>query len=301
MTTVYRGRFAPTPSGPLHFGSLMTALASYLDARQAGGVWLLRIDDLDGPRCVPGAAGIIQEQLRQHGLNWDETPYYQSQQQGAYEAALDTLRAQGLLYACRCTRRILRQTALPGPDAPVYPGTCRDAAVSEQPAALRLRLAEHVEEMSDRWQGPVSRDLQTQVGDFVVRRVDGQIAYQLACAIDEGQQRISHVVRGADLLSSSFAQRTVARCLELHTPDYGHLPVLVDAAGKKLSKQHHAPPIDGNRAAENLRVVLRHLGQATPPAGASVGRIIESAISLWNPAAVPGGPDIKAQQSPVST
>ena len=297
MNTGYRGRFAPTPSGPLHFGSLLTALASYLDARQAGGVWLLRIDDLDAPRCVPGATETILEQLQQHGLLWDETPYYQSEQQRTYESALDSLRTRGLLYACRCTRRILRQTALPGPDAPVYPGTCRDAQVGDEPSALRLRLAEHVEEMNDRWQGLVRRDLQTQVGDFVVRRVDGQIAYQLACAIDESQQRISHVVRGADLLSSSFAQRTVARSLNLETPEYGHLPVLVDANGKKLSKQHHAPPIDGARAAENLRRVLRHLGQAQPPPGASVNRIIESAISLWNPAAVPRKAEIKVQQS----
>ena len=297
MTTGYRGRFAPTPSGPLHFGSLLTALASYLDARQANGVWLLRIDDLDGPRCVPGASETILEQLQQHGLIWDETPYFQSQQLAAYESALDALRTRGLLYRCRCTRRILRQTALPGPDAPVYPGSCRDAQVSDEPSALRLRLAEHVEELNDRWQGLVRRDLQTQVGDFVVRRVDGQIAYQLACAIDESRQGISHVVRGADLLSSSFAQRTVARSLNLETPEYGHLPVVVDASGKKLSKQHHAPPIDGAQAAENLRQVLRQLGQAQPPAGSRVNRIIESAISHWNPSAVPNGAEIRVQQS----
>lgn len=297
MTTGYRGRFAPTPSGPLHFGSLLTALASYLDARQANGVWLLRIDDLDGPRCVPGASETILEQLQQHGLIWDETPYFQSQQLAAYESALDALRTRGLLYRCRCTRRILRQTALPGPDAPVYPGSCRDAQVSDEPSALRLRLAEHVEELNDRWQGLVRRDLQTQVGDFVVRRVDGQIAYQLACAIDESRQGISHVVRGADLLSSSFAQRTVARSLNLETPEYGHLPVVVDASGKKLSKQHHAPPIDGAQAAENLRQVLRQLGQAQPPAGSSVNRIIEFAISHWNPFAVPNGAEIRVQQS----
>lgn len=297
MTTGYRGRFAPTPSGPLHFGSLLTALASYLDARQANGVWLLRIDDLDGPRCVPGASDTILEQLQQHGLIWDETPYFQSQQLAAYESALDALRTRGLLYRCRCTRRILRQTALPGPDAPVYPGSCRDAQVSDEPSALRLRLAEHVEELNDRWQGLVRRDLQTQVGDFVVRRVDGQIAYQLACAIDESRQGISHVVRGADLLSSSFAQRTVARSLNLETPEYGHLPVVVDASGKKLSKQHHAPPIDGAQAAENLRQVLRQLGQAQPPAGSSVNRIIDFAISHWNPSAVPNGAEIRVQQS----
>lgn len=300
MSSSYRGRFAPTPSGPLHFGSLLTALASYLDARQAGGVWLLRIDDLDGPRCVPGATETILEQLQQHGLIWDEAPYYQSQHQHAYESALNALGSRGLLYRCRCTRRILRQTALPGPDAPVYPGTCRHAEVTDQTAALRLRLSDRVEELTDRWQGRVRRDLQTQVGDFVVRRVDGQIAYQLACAIDEEQQRITHVVRGADLLSSTFAQRTVARSLNLSTPVYGHLPVLVDAAGKKLSKQHHAPAIDNTKAAENLRVALQQLGQDTPPASAGVHRIIESAISHWNPAAVPSGPDIRVQQSPGS-
>lgn len=298
MSATYRGRFAPTPSGPLHFGSLLTALASYLDARQAQGKWLLRIDDLDGPRCVEGAEQAILAQLQQHGMVWDEPPYYQSEQAKAYQTALKKLHDDQHLYACRCTRRLLRQTGLPGPDAPVYPGSCREARWPEVGSALRLRLPVSTEQIEDRWQGSVSRDLQTEVGDFIVRRVDELIAYQLACAVDEDQQGITHVVRGADLLSSTFAQRAVARALGLTSPQYGHLPVVLGPDGKKLSKQHHAPPIDPTYAADNLKNALVALGQPRlPGSGHSVAHILEHAVAVWNPAAIPAGTSITVQQS----
>lgn len=289
MTEVYRGRFAPTPSGPLHMGSLLAALASFLAARQAGGRWLLRIDDLDGPRCEAGADQLILQQLQSHGLQWDEAPRYQSRCLGQYQRALDQLARDRHLYRCRCTRRLLRDTALAGPDGPVYPGTCRELQLQDPERALRVRLPDASRQLDDAWQGQVCRDLQAEVGDFIVQRVDGQIAYQLACAVDEDAQQISEVVRGIDLLSSSFAQREIARLLGLSIPDYGHIPVLVGTDGKKLSKQHHAPAIRSELAAENLRQALALMRQPAPPEGLRTAQqIIEHAVAHWRPDALSG-------------
>lgn len=280
----YRGRFAPTPSGPLHLGSLLTALASWLDARHHGGRWLLRIDDLDRARCPPGTDSVILRQLEAHGLHWDESPRYQTDHVAEYRDALHTLQRQDLLYACTCSRAQLKQSAVAGPDGPVYPGTCRAAPAAAR-ASLRARLPDRELCFDDAWQGRQCRHLTTEVGDFVVRRADGAIAYQLACAVDEHAQRITDVVRGADLLGSTFCQRWVQQALGLTAPRYAHLPVVADAQGRKLSKQNHAPAVDSRDAASNLRRCVRLLNQREVD-GALPGEILAGALARWDAARV---------------
>jgi glutamyl-Q tRNA(Asp) synthetase len=285
--TKYRGRFAPTPSGPLHLGSLLTAVASFLQARHAGGAWLLRIDDLDRARCPAGMADRIRRQLEAHALHWDASPRFQSGHVAEYRQALETLRQRALLYPCACTRAALRTASRAGPDGPVYAGTCRERA---QPrGALRLRVGGGTVCVDDGWQGRRCRDLASEVGDVAVRRADGLIAYQLACAIDEQAQGITEVVRGVDLLGSTFQQRCIQSALGLAPPGYGHLPVLVDARGRKLSKQNHAAPVEPGEAGPNLYACLALLDQAPP---AELRRehpleIVRWAVAHWDAARVP--------------
>lgn len=292
-STTYRGRFAPTPSGPLHLGSLLAALAGWLQARAAGGAWLLRIDDLDLERSRGGHADTIQRQLEDHGLHWDESPRLQSRHVAEYEAAYERLRGAAPLYPCGCTRARLAQDSLPGIDGPVYAGTCRDQPPHNAGPrnACRLRVDAGTLELSDAWQGPLRRDLQRDIGDFVVRRADGQIGYQLACVVDEAAQGISEVVRGADLIGSSLRQVLLQRLLGLPAPDYRHLPVLVGADGRKLSKQNHAQPIDAASAGNNLHYCLQLLGQAPPPMlrGAMSAEILRWAQQNWNAQQLPTG------------
>ena len=289
----YRGRFAPTPSGPLHLGSLLTALASYLQARAQAGVWLLRIDDLDRPRCVPGADAIICRQLEAHGLHWDESPRYQSRHLAEYENAMAALVDSGAVYACHCTRSQLSQRLGHGPGRAVYDGYCRAAQkfATAATASHSLRLAVEPIELtfSDGWQGPQHRRLDIEIGDFVLRRADGVVGYQLACVVDEEAQRITEVVRGIDLLDSSMQQMYLQQTLRLRRPDYRHLLVLHDANGNKLSKQNHAAPIDVARAGDNLLRCLHWLNQH-PPAelfGADVATILQWAIPHWESQLVP--------------
>lgn len=294
----YRGRFAPTPSGPLHLGSLLTALASYLQSKAAGGTWLLRIDDLDTPRIMPGAEAAILRQLEGHGLLWDESPRRQSEHLEAYAAALETLATRDLLFDCSCTRAVLAASSLPGPDGSVYAGACRSGRISGAPMsrhALRLRVPIETLRLDDGWQGPTQRDLGADVGDFVVRRADGQYAYQLACAVDEAAQAITEVVRGADLLGSTFRQLVVMRSLGIRPPAYRHLPVLVDANGDKLSKQNHAAPLRNVDAADNLYRCLQWLNQ-NPPAALGRGSAhsaLSWAIAHWAPERAPRLPEVK--------
>jgi glutamyl-Q tRNA(Asp) synthetase len=287
----YRGRFAPTSSGPLHLGSLLTALASWLQARQAGGAWLLRIDDLDRERCRPEHADTILRQLEAHGLLWDEPPRLQSRHVTEYEAAFGHLHRQGLLYPCACSRAQLAQDSRPGIDGPVYAGTCRDHAVMSEHPSWRLRAGTGQLQLHDPWQGGLRRDLAADIGDFVVKRADGQIGYQLACVVDEAAQGVSEVVRGADLIGSSFRQQYLQGRLGLPSPAYRHLPVLAGPDGRKLSKQNHARPIDAAHAADNLRYCLELLGQAPPAelAGAASSEVLRWGLAQWNAAAVPGG------------
>lgn len=280
----YRGRFAPTPSGPLHLGSLLTALGSWLDARSRGGSWLLRIDDLDRARCPKGADTEILRQLEAHGLHWDESARYQAQHIVEYREAFERLERDGRLYACTCSRAVLKATRLAGPDDPVYAGTCRNAGHGVR-AARRVRIDAGMLCFDDGWQARQCRQLVAEVGDFVVRRADGQHAYPLACAVDEAAQAITDVVRGADLLGSTFRQLWLMRALGLAAPRYRHLPVLTDAQGRKLSKQNHAPAVACGSAGANLRRCLRLLHQKDVDADAPT-EILRAATAQWDAARV---------------
>ena len=233
----YVGRFAPSPTGPLHLGSLVAALGSYLDARQHGGRWLLRIEDLDAARVHPGCADEIQRTLEHLGLHWDGPVEYQSHRGALYEEAIQALGERALTYACHCTRRTLAA----GEDG-AYPGTCRDRPQAQGPAALRFRVDDAASvSFIDRFQGPAQFAMRA-LGDVIIRRRDGIIAYQLAVVVDDAQQGVTDVVRGADLLPSTPWQLLLQRALALPTPSYGHLPVVVEPDGAKLAKSRRSLP-----------------------------------------------------------
>ncbi|MES2883715.1 MAG: tRNA glutamyl-Q(34) synthetase GluQRS [Pseudomonadota bacterium] len=288
ITPAYRGRFAPTPSGPLHLGSLFTALASWLAARQAGGEWLLRIDDLDRPRVVAGAADAILRQLEAHGLNWDGPVVRQSTHEAEYRALLDRLDVEGWLYTCTCTRATLAATSLTGPDGPVYAGTCRTLAAptAQLSAALRLRIPDGPLHWHDGVQGLVQRNLPGDAGDCVLRRADGQVGYHLACALDEVRMGITEVVRGADLLGATVHHRALLRVLGHTAPQYAHVPVLLADDGRKLSKQNGAAALQTSAAAVSRQLLLclraMRLTPSATLAGASAEAILQWAVPRWN-------------------
>lgn len=290
VDTAYRGRFAPSPTGPLHFGSLVAAVGGFLQARQQHGEWLLRVEDIDPPREVAGAADEILRTLDAFGLHWDGPVVHQSRRADAYRDALEHLTRRGAIYPCACSRSEIADSSVTGIDGLVYPGTCRDGLPAGRPArALRVRTDDAVIEFSDRWQGVVGRRPETAFGDFVVRRADGQIAYQLAVVVDAAAQAITEVVRGADLLESTPRQIHLQRLLELRTPAYAHLPVVVHAAGAKLSKQTAAARVDADNPLPVLWLALRHLGQ-DPPAElhkADLDEFWRYAIANWRADSVP--------------
>jgi glutamyl-Q tRNA(Asp) synthetase len=240
----YRGRFAPSPSGPLHFGSLVAALASCCDARAAGGEWLLRIEDVDTPRSSPGAEALILTALERYGFEWDGAIVRQSDRTALYEVALEQLRMRGLVYACECTRRELAAIPVGSAGEHVYPGTCSNGLLPTRRVrrqhAWRVRVDAEARECRDRLQATQRQDLPRDVGDFVVKRADGLFAYQLAVVVDDGEQGITDVVRGADLLASTPRQVMLQNMLSLPTPGYLHVPIAINAAGEKLSKQTRA-------------------------------------------------------------
>lgn len=286
----YRGRFAPSPTGPLHFGSLVAATASYLDARAQGGEWLLRIEDIDTPRNVAGAVEAILQALEACGFEWDGAVTFQSQRLGLYRDALAVLRARGALYGCACSRREIADSALSPDGSRRYPGTCRRGLPEGRAArAFRVPVTPGAICFDDRLQGRICQDLAQQVGDFVVFRADGLVAYQLAVVVDDAEQGVSDVVRGADLLDSTPRQIHLQRLLGLPTPRYLHLPVAVDAAGEKLSKQTMAAPIDIARPQAALVAGLAFLGQSPPPglADAGVSEIWRWAAANWDAAGLP--------------
>lgn len=285
----YCGRFAPTPSGPLHFGSLVTALASFLDARHAGGRWLLRIDDLDRERSRPEHVETILRQLEAHGLLWDGPVHRQSSHLPAYEAALDRLLRAGLCYRCDCTRARLAAESLPGPDDPVYSGRCRERGIATGTAALRLRVGTGRVAIEDAWRGRIDRDLASEIGDFVVQRADSTIGYQLASVVDEHLLDVTHVVRGADLVGSSLRQAYLHRLLYGLGPAFRHIPLVLDARGRKLSKQNHAAPLDADAAPRQLARALAALDQSVPSAliGCDVGDLLGWATRHWTPSRLP--------------
>jgi glutamyl-Q tRNA(Asp) synthetase len=279
----YVGRFAPSPTGDLHAGSLAAALASWLDARAAGGRWLIRIEDLDPPREVPGAAQRIIDSLAYLGLESDAPIEYQSQSGQQYTQAFETLRAVGLVYGCVCSRADVAAAVAAQPDWPqgVYPGTCATRELNDnRVCAWRFRVRDAVVGFEDRAAGAVQQDLAREVGDFVVRRADGLWAYQLAVVVDDARQQVTDVVRGADLLDNTPRQIALQRALGLPTPRYLHLPLVVNRHGEKLSKQSGASALDTSAPREELERAARHLG--LPCIGAqSVSAFLTAATSAW--------------------
>jgi glutamyl-Q tRNA(Asp) synthetase len=258
----YVGRFAPSPTGPLHFGSLVAALASYMEARAARGKWLLRMEDLDHPREQPGAADAILRALERLGFEWDGPVLRQSTRLERYRAVLEDLRRRGFAYPCGCSRKELEDSALAIDGARVYPGTCRPGlAPGKSARALRLRTHAAPIGFYDRVQGEIVQRVEREVGDFVLQRADGVYAYQLAVVVDDLDQGVSDVVRGADLLDSTARQILLQRILGASQPRYAHVPVAVNAAGEKLSKQTGAAPLDLVDPKRELARARRFLGQ----------------------------------------
>ena len=283
----YRGRFAPSPTGPLHFGSLVAAVGSYLQAKQARGQWLVRIEDLDPPRTVSGSADLILRTLEAFGFEWDEAVRFQSHRFADYEHALQKLTQGNLCYPCSCTRselQALAATPAENGDELRYPGRCRAGPLhAEGPFAWRLRVSDESVCFDDRLQGLHCLNLETSIGDFVVKRRDGWYAYQLAVVVDDADQHISEVVRGADLLLNTPRQIALQRALGLPTPNYVHLPLVTDAAGRKLAKSTAATAVEANLATQTLWRVLSFLRQQPPDElqRASLSVLWNWAIEHW--------------------
>ncbi len=282
----YRGRFAPSPTGPLHFGSLVTALGSYLEARRQQGEWLLRMEDIDPPREQAGAADAILRALEAYHLNWDGAVLYQSLRYEAYETALTQLIESHHSFVCSCSRKTI---AVNG-NGHIYPGTCRNGlAPGGTPRTVRVRVPSEYETFTDALQGQVTSNLQTDVGDFIVHRVDGLYAYHLAVVVDDAQQGITDIVRGTDLLGSTLPQRYLQRCLGYSHPQYSHLPLAVNQHGQKLSKQNFAAAIDTRHPGPTLSKALAFLGHP-PPAelqGAGPALLLSWATTHWGMQNVP--------------
>lgn len=279
----YIGRFAPSPTGPLHFGSLLAALASFLDARANQGKWLIRIEDLDPPREPAGSADHILQQLLDLGMSWDDEVLYQSARLSAYDEVINQLRDKQLCYACDCTRPQIKEMGL------IYNGSCRERGTHpEKPYALRLKTEAVEISFDDKIQGHFSQQLETEVGDFVIRRKDELFAYQLAVVIDDEFQNITHVVRGWDLLNSTPRQLYLQRVLDYQEVSYIHIPIIVDAKGQKLSKQASAPTIETDRGSKVINKALIFLGQAPPAeiAKNSPKSQLQWAIENWDREAI---------------
>ncbi len=279
----YIGRFAPTPSGHMHFGSLVAALASYLDARSVGGRWLLRMEDLDPRREVAGAQAAILDTLQRYGLEWDGQMIRQSDRHEAYAQVLNRLFSQGLAYACTCSRKALQTYA------GIYPGQCRNLRHDSDNAAIRLRVPELSYSFQDRVQGPLRQHLGRDVGDFVIRRRDGLYAYQLAVVLDDAWQGVTDIVRGADLLDSTPRQLYLQELLGLPQPRYLHVPLIIQPDGNKLGKSYRSSPLTGDQATPLLMRALRALGQ-TPPATlerATPREVLDWGIEHWDATLIP--------------
>lgn len=283
-TAIYTGRFAPSPSGPLHFGSLVAAIASFLDAKAHRGTWLVRMEDLDPAREPPGAADTILEQLADYGMWSDQPVLYQSQRLDAYRQALGTLEEAGLCYPCDCSRQQVRAMGS------VYDGRCRNRRNPPVKAsAIRLKVDEQTIQFNDLVQGPQTLNLATETGDFIIKRKDGLFAYQLAVVVDDHFQKVTHVIRGYDLLDSTHRQIYLQQQLGIPTPCYGHVPVVTNEQGQKLSKQHFAEPISSTERRSVLHAAINYLG-LTPPRHHHQARIrdqLDWAIEHWDIQTVP--------------
>ncbi len=292
LATGYRGRFAPSPTGRLHFGSLIAALGSWLDARAHQGIWLVRIEDIDRVRCVEGAADDILRTLETFGLHWDETVIYQgmADSQARYHEALSRLKMAGRLYPCACSRKDIADSSQQGVDGPVYPGTCRGGLPADRPVrSTRIRVGDAAPFFRDRIQGDYRQHLALDVGDFILQRTDGQVSYQLAVVVDDAFQRITHVVRGIDLIASTPRQLFLQQCLGFPHPEYAHLPLAVNQYGLKLSKQNLARPLEPKTAPLVLAEALQFLGHPPPVelAGAGCRSLLEWARQRWEISRVP--------------
>jgi glutamyl-Q tRNA(Asp) synthetase len=280
-TTEYRGRFAPSPTGPLHAGSLVAALASWLDARAHGGAWLVRIEDLDPPREVPCATADIVATLSAFGMSPDEPIALQSKRSPLYTNAFGRLHDRGVIYGCACSRtEVELAAARDGRSAGVYPGTCREGSGGRAIRAWRFRVPSGRVEFEDRAVGRIGQNVDQDVGDFVVRRADGLWAYQLAVVVDDAAQRITDIVRGADLLDNTPRQIVLQQALGLPTPRYLHVPLVVNERGEKLSKQTGARALDRADALAELERAAQYLG--LPRIGASTAaNFLRSATVAW--------------------
>jgi glutamyl-Q tRNA(Asp) synthetase len=281
----YRGRFAPSPTGPLHAGSLVAALASWLDARAHGGEWLVRIEDVDRPRCVAGADAEILRQLAACGLLPDAAPEWQSLREPLYQQALDALVAAGLAYPCACSRKDIEQALRAGGQQRhrhgelVYPGTCRDGLGGRAPRAWRFRVPPGVVHWTDSRLGPQAQDVAAEVGDFVLKRADGLFAYQLAVVVDDAAQGITHVVRGEDLTDNTPRQLLLQRALGLPQPQYLHTPLVLGANGEKLSKQNGAAALDLGQPLLALDAAAAALGLQV--GGSTLREWLDQAVDAW--------------------
>ncbi|MBE0365236.1 glutamyl-Q tRNA(Asp) synthetase [Pseudoalteromonas ulvae UL12] len=275
---VYRGRFAPSPSGPLHFGSLIAALGSYLDAKAHQGKWLLRIEDIDSPRVVPGASDSILRTLDAFALHWDETVVYQSQRHELYQHTLIQLHQQHAIYACQCTRKQIKASG------GVYSNQCRDLSLDLKTNALRLKQQHPVTDFIDRIQGPIHVSSDFANEDFIVKRRDGLFAYQLVVVLDDIDQGITDIVRGADLLEPTVRQISLYQLLNQPVPQFAHLPLAVTEPGFKLSKQNHAPAVDNQNPSPALVAALAFLGLQLPKElhSSSPETILSWAIAHWH-------------------
>ncbi|CAN7256654.1 tRNA glutamyl-Q(34) synthetase GluQRS [Pseudomonas sp. LjRoot277] len=282
-SSTYIGRFAPTPSGHLHFGSLVAALASYLDARSVGGRWLMRMEDLDPPREEPGAQAAILKALESYGFEWDGEMVRQSDRHDAYAEVLNRLFNHGLAYACTCSRKTL------APYHGIYPGLCRNAGHDTKDAAIRLRVPELEYHFIDRVQGEYRQHLGREVGDFVIRRRDGLYAYQLAVVLDDAWQGITDIVRGADLLDSTPRQLYLQELLGLPQPRYLHIPLITQPDGNKLGKSYRSPPLTEDQATPLLLRALRALGHNPDAelAYATPRDVLNWGIAHWDAVLIP--------------
>ena len=289
VQTAYIGRFAPSPTGPLHLGSLFTAVASYLDASSRQGKWLLRIDDLDTPRNKDGSVNAILNTLETFGLHWDDSVYYQSQHLDDYATFLAKLAQNQLTYRCICSRKLLAD--LPPDESlnakySIYPGICRHKSISpDTPHAIRIKTGDCTLSFNDELQGLICRDLAGQHGDFILKRKDGIIAYHFAVVVDDYLQGVNHIVRGCDLLEETPKQIYLQQLLDFPEPAYLHVPVIVDQQGQKLSKQTLATAVDTKATNKTLFDVLVLLKQNPPNElnGASATELLDWAIVHWQP------------------
>jgi glutamyl-Q tRNA(Asp) synthetase len=284
------GRFAPSPTGPLHFGSLVAAVGSWLDARAAGARWAVRMDDVDRNRTAAGAAEDILRTLEAFGLYWDDPVVYQSTRDEVYAEALERLRQQDSAFPCACTRREVQAGGQAGPLGFIYPGTCRDGLPPDREArSWRLRTDTGTVHFDDRARGRQVVHLADEVGDFIIRRGDGLFAYHLAMVVDDAELGVTDVVRGGDLLPCTAPQIALQQALGLATPRYMHLPVAVNAQGRKLSKQTKAPPVDASEPAPALYQALSFLGQHPPEwvARAAPAESLTWAVQHWRPQGLP--------------